>query len=62
MNKYIPNGNTIIVSSLTGFSIIPNFENFNSLTSGETIITPNEILTIEENLKKYNQFIKYMGN
>ncbi len=62
MNKYIPNGNTIIVSSLTGSSIIPNFENFNSLILGETIITPDEILTIEENLKKYNQFIKYMGN
>ena len=60
MSKYIPNGNTIIVSSITGYSINPNFENYTRLISGETIISPDEILSIEENLKTYEKFITYI--
>ena len=53
--KYIKNKkNVLIVSSMTGYSININMEDYTKIMNGEDLLTSNEMLHIESKLEKYD--------
>ena len=53
--KYIKNKkNVLIVSSMTGYSININMEDYTKIMNGEDLLTSDEMLHIESKLEKYD--------